>query len=109
MDMYSSFLGILESRKMSIAQVAHGTGIKESVFSNWKSRGGYLSMENALKVASYLNISLDLLATGAEPDGASKPSVLTSDEERILSGYRAATPEMRGVMMDVAVRAGGSP
>lgn len=103
MSMYSTFQDILTAQRLSVAQVAHGTGIKESVFSNWKTRGGYLSMENTVKVADFLQVSLDFLVLEKTPNG--NAPVMPSDERRLIDGYRAASAERKTIILNLATEA----
>lgn len=103
MDMYSMFQDILAAQKLTVAQVAHGTGIKESVFSNWKSRGGFLSMENSIKVADFLNVSLDFLVLGRNSAGSAP--IMPPDERSLIDGYRAASAERKAIILNIATNA----
>lgn len=100
MSMYSTFQDILAAQKLTVANVAHGTGIKESVFSNWKTRGGYLSLENTVKVANFLNVSLDLLVLGKTTGG--NTVVMPSEERTLIDGYRAASAERKAIILNLA-------
>lgn len=57
--MYQRFLELLSKSGETVAQVAKSTGIRESVFSNWKARQGNLSVENLVKVANHFNVPLE--------------------------------------------------
>jgi transcriptional regulator with XRE-family HTH domain len=98
--MYATFQDILSAQKLTVANVARGTGIKEGVFSNWKSRGGYLSLENTIKVAAFLNVSIDFLVLGKTANGSSV--VMPPEERRIIDGFRAASAERKAIMMNLA-------
>lgn len=59
--MYERIAALAKERGITFAEIARGTGIRESVFSNIKARGGSLSMANAYKVAKYLGIEMEAL------------------------------------------------
>ena len=59
--MYKKYEELLKERNLTTAEVSRGTGISESVISNWKKRGGNLSLENAKKVADFLGVSIEEL------------------------------------------------
>lgn len=103
MDMYATFQDILSAQKLTVAQVAHGTGIKESVFSNWKSRGGFLSMENTVKVADFLNVSLDYLVLERTTNG--NAPIMPPEERTLIDGYRAASAERKTIILELAAEA----
>lgn len=57
--MYKKFVELLQKRNESTAQVSRATGIGESVFSNWKNRGGKPSVDNLAKLAKYFDVSIE--------------------------------------------------
>ena len=64
--MYKIFESLLKEKGLTAADVAKATGISQTVFSNWKARGGGLSFENIAKVAQFLEVPLE---TFAKQDG----------------------------------------
>lgn len=57
--MYKKFRELLEKFQETPADVAKDTGISESIFSNWKTRNGGLSVENLAKVAKHFNVPIE--------------------------------------------------
>ena len=57
--MYEKFEMLLKEKNVTTADVASATGISQSVFSNWKTRGGNLSLENIAKVAKFFNVPIE--------------------------------------------------
>ena len=57
--MYKKYLELLEKAHETTADVSKDTGIQESVFSNWKSRNGALSVENLAKVARHFGVPIE--------------------------------------------------
>lgn len=57
--MYKKYAELIKKLGITTAYVSKQTGIQESVFSNWKSRGGYLSAENLQKVAAVLGVRME--------------------------------------------------
>ena len=49
------------------ADVAKGTGITKSTFSEWKKGGSQPNAEKLLKISGFLNTTVEFLMTGAEP------------------------------------------
>lgn len=50
---------LLEKFQETPADVAKDTGISESIFSNWKTRNGGLSIGNLAKIAKHFNVSIE--------------------------------------------------
>ena len=49
------------------ADIAKGTGITKSTFSEWKKGGSQPNAEKLLKISGFLNTTVEYLMTGAEP------------------------------------------
>ena len=61
--MYNKCEKLLKAKGMTFADLSRATGIGENVFSNLKTRGGHLSLDNAVKVAKVLKVKVeDLIA-----------------------------------------------
>lgn len=68
-QMYERYLRLRISRGYKDSDVARGTGITKSTFSDWKS-GRYIpKQEKLIKIADFLQVSLNYLMTGEEPLG----------------------------------------
>ena len=57
--MYKKYAELLERHNETTADVSRDTGIQESVFSNWKSRNGALSVDNLAKIAKHFNVPIE--------------------------------------------------
>lgn len=57
--MYSKYLELLTRSGKTTAQVCRDTGISESTISNWKNRGGKLSVDNLKTLADYFHVSIE--------------------------------------------------
>lgn len=57
--MYRLFEQLLTENESTPTDVSRGTGIRMSVFSNWKARGGSLSVENLAKVARFFGVPIE--------------------------------------------------
>lgn len=49
------------------ADVAKGTGITKSTFSEWKKGGSQPNADKLLKISGFLNTTVEYLMTGAQP------------------------------------------
>ena len=56
--MYKKYEELIKKLGITTAEVSRRTGIAESVFSNWKIRGGHLSVENLKKVSTALGVTI---------------------------------------------------
>lgn len=57
--MYKKYLELLQKCNETTADVSRDTEIPESVFSNWKSRNGALSVDNLAKVARHFKVPIE--------------------------------------------------
>ena len=57
--MYEKILELIREKEITFAELSRQTGIAENIFSNLKSRGGMLSVENAARVADYFGVRID--------------------------------------------------
>lgn len=64
--MYQKFVELLNETNESTADVSRATGIKESVFSNWKARGGSLSVDNLYKIAKHFGVAIEYFVNEGE-------------------------------------------
>ena len=70
--MYEIYCKIRDERNFKDSDVAKGTGITKSTFSDWKSGRSKPKKEKLLKIASFLGVSVDYLMTGEEKEGSEK-------------------------------------
>lgn len=72
--MYENFERIIKERGITPYRVAKDTGIAQSCLSDWKHRKSMPRVDKLIKIAAYLNISLEDLVQGkGENNGSSKP------------------------------------
>ena len=57
--LYKKFAELLKSSGKTTAEVCRETGISESTISNWKNRGGKLSVDNLKILADYFRVSIE--------------------------------------------------
>ncbi len=68
-DMYEIYCKLRNCRGLKDADVARGTGITKSTFSDWKNGRSSPKDEKLLKIADFFGVSLDYLRTGKEKEG----------------------------------------
>lgn len=59
---------LLKNRNQKRQALADYAGISVQAFTNWSSRGNFPPSDIALKMAEFLNISIEYLITGEKPD-----------------------------------------
>lgn len=79
MNFHQNLKKVCDLKGTNITSVLDNLGLSKSHGTNW-SKGSIPSLEIATKIANYLNISVDYLATGNE-------KFLTADEQLLLSDY----------------------
>lgn len=60
--MYKKIERLCKAKGISMFRLAKDAGIAQSTLSQLKSRGGNLSLKNAIKVANYFGVELTELA-----------------------------------------------
>lgn len=65
--MYEIFEKLLEEKGLKPADVTRATGIKSPVFSEWKKGKSKPNTEKMIKIAKFLEVSVEYLTTGEEP------------------------------------------
>ena len=77
--MYEIFERLLQEKGLKAADVSRATGIKSPVFSEWKKGKSKPNTEKMIKIAKFLDVSVEYLMTGKEPNAG-----LYSDENADL-------------------------
>ena len=68
--MYDDYAAIRDSKGFSDYAVAKGSGIGRSTLSDWKKGTHTPSTQNLQKIAAFLNVSIEQLITGRDPEDA---------------------------------------
>lgn len=97
--MWEIFEKVIQEKGLTVADVSRGTGINQSTFSNWNTRRNLITGENAIKIAQFLNISLDYLMTGfvKEQESISDKKYYFSDETAEMAQELYENTEMRAL------------
>lgn len=74
--MYEIFAQLLVENGLKASDVAKATKITPSTFSDWKKGKSKPNTEKMIKIANYLNVTVEYLTTGQEPTN----NFLYSDE-----------------------------
>ena len=66
---YQIYEQIIKDKGITSAQVSRGTGLSQTVFSEWKKGKATPKMDKMKKIADYLGVSIEFLTTGENSDG----------------------------------------
>lgn len=66
--MYEIFEKLLQEKGLKAADITRATGIKSPVFSEWKKGKSKPNTEKMIKIAKFLDVSVEYLMTGKEPN-----------------------------------------
>lgn len=66
--MYERYCALRDSKNVKDADVSRNTGIPKSTFSDWKKGKSSPKQDKLKKIANYLDVSLEYLMTGKEPE-----------------------------------------
>lgn len=81
MTIYDRYCEIRNSKGLKDSNVASGTGIGKSTFSDWKSGRSQPKQDKLQKIADFLGVSLEYLTTGKEKEW--EPKLTKKDEKDI--------------------------
>lgn len=101
--MYEIFAALLEAKGLKAADVCRATGIKSPVFSEWKKGKSKPNTDKMLKIATFLEVSVEYLMTGKEAEDKKEPVLTSKDErdiEKILNQTREQLLNQEGLMFD---------
>lgn len=66
---YEIYERIIKEKGYNSAAVSRGTGISQTVFSEWKKGKSAPKADKLKKIADFLGVSMEYLTTGVNPDG----------------------------------------
>lgn len=90
--MYEIFAKLLEEKGLKAADVTRATGIKSPVFSEWKKGKSKPNTEKMIKIANFLEVSVEYLTTGK--DSTSSNQLNTRDEKDIAKRLESALSDL---------------
>lgn len=101
MTIYDRYCEIRNSKGLKDSNVASGTGIGKSTFSDWKSGRSQPKQDKLQKIADFLGVSLEYLTTGKEKEW--EPKLTKKDEKDIKNALDDFKNQLRtdtGIMYD---------
>jgi transcriptional regulator with XRE-family HTH domain len=81
--MYEFYSKLRDKKGLKDADVAKITGITKSTFSDWKSGRSNPKNDKLQKIATCLEVPIDWLISGKEPEEPKKPVITPKDERDI--------------------------
>lgn len=81
--MYEIYCKLRDAKGYKDADVARGTGITKSTFSDWKNGRSSPKQDKLQKIADFFGVSIDYLRTGSNPE--KNETVLTKKDERDIA------------------------
>lgn len=92
--MYEIFEKLLSERGITAYRVAKETGVTTATLTSWK-QGKYVpKAEKLQKIADYLNVSVDYLMTGKEPN-QTEPELTAKDKRDIAKDLDRIMSEIK--------------
>lgn len=104
---FIELLNNLMNERGTQARCSEGTGIAQSLLSNYRKGKAEPSLTNAVLIADFFDVSLDWLAgrDGYDRDShkrGSPTSPLPPDESGLLDDYRSMTPRGKTAICEMA-------
>ena len=96
--MYERYCILRDSKKMKDSDVAKATTITPSTFSDWKKGKSTPNAEKLVKIARFLDTTVEYLVTGEDPLPAAEQQIsqFSEDEQKLLGLYRRMDPIQKG-------------
>jgi len=80
---------ILQKKNISRVKMNEDIGLQKNLIAQWKQRGTIPSADTALKIAQYLNTTVEYLLTGKETDeNKVKLDGITEEMQNIINKYK---------------------
>lgn len=98
------FVQYLQTKGITAYKVAKETGIPQGQMNKWKNGKGTPTAENLVKIADYLDCSIDFLL-GRSNTELDEPE----DEHRLIKAYRQLTDEAKDTILSTAELYAQSP
>ena len=80
---------ILEARGIGLMDLCAGAGMNYKSIKSQRSRIDLNKLDDAVKIAKFLNVSIDFIATGEEAEAFSKEAILVEHDDKLKAVVRA--------------------
>lgn len=95
MNLLQNIEFIIEKRGLTLTQVEKDCGLSKSSMRKWSEN--FPSIDKVLKVAQYLDVSVDFLLTGKNSETTEIPQ--DKDEVALLEEFRQLDPQERRIIL----------
>lgn len=79
--MYEIYCKLRDEKSVKDADIARETGITKSTFTDWKNGRSMPGTDKLIKIAEFLEVSVEYLKTGKEPEKKEKPPIPSYDKD----------------------------
>ena len=94
--MWEIFEQLLQEKGLTAYQVCRDLNIAQSTISNWQNRRNIVGSELALRLAKYLDVSVDYLLTGNEKTRYYANDESTINAQKLVHKYRTLLDSAEG-------------
>lgn len=107
--MYDIFLKLLTEKGVRASDVAKATGLKPTLFSEWKSGKATPKSDKLIKIADYFGVSLEYLTTGEDsrplPESIPQLNGLSALEHiKLIEAYTRLSKENQEHMLSIMLQ-----
>ena len=79
--MWEIFEKLIKEKELTAYKVSQATGIGRSTFTDWKNGRSMPGTDKLIKIADFLEVSVEYLKTGKEPEKKEKPPIPSYDKD----------------------------
>ena len=94
--MYANFEALLNERGVKVSDVSKATGIRQSVFSDWKAGRYTPKTDKVQQIADFFGVSIERITSGTKP-----PAYYLNPETAAMAQTLFEQPGMR-ILFDAA-------
>ena len=93
----SRIIELMKEKRIQDQDMIEYLGLPRGSFSNWRREKGKSYYEHIVKIADRLNVTVDYLLRGYNPD----TSTLTNDEMELFYIFRYLSPEKKTALLQM--------
>ena len=97
--MYERYCQMRDNLNLKDSDVAKHTGITPSTFSDWKKGKSSPNADKLVKIARFLNTTVEYLVTGEDAPAAAPAYRITAFEFQIIIAYRQLSEDAQDVVL----------
>ena len=97
--MYEIYQKLLDERKLKNSDIARATGLSNAILSDWKRGKTTPKSDSMIKIADFLNVSVDYLMTGE--DNRVDAPVFEPEHIELISLYSQLEKEQKEAVFNL--------